>query len=142
MKVTRVIVHGSSVKQGRPLCVCSVVFDDCLMINHIRLFQGDNGYYLCFPSKQDIYKEVQDLNKDNPVVCPSQTYDENDEGCKKYDEFYHPLDRMFYYDLRSIIVSAYIMWKETGRSSIKPHLDGSNEYKHVIENAGTGVSWR
>lgn len=143
MKVTRVIVHKNVAKLGRPLCVCSVVFDDCLMLNHIRLFQGESGYYLCFPSKQDVFKEIQDLNTNTDIVYKDLSLVESaSENHKKYDEFYHPLERNFYYDLLSIVVNAYSVWKLTGKDSIRPCLEETKDCRHVIENAGAEVSWR
>lgn len=141
MKVTRVIAHENVVKHGRPLFVCSVVLDDCLMLSYIRLFQGEKGYYLCFPSKQDVYREVQDLNQGTKLEFPKIEYKDEDCTCKKYDEFYHPLEQMFYYDLLSIVLNAYMIWKETGKNSIRPYAVDYGHPDHVIENM-KDVEWR
>lgn len=121
MKVTRVIVHENKARRGKPLLLCSVVLDDCLMISDIRLFSGEKGYYLCLPSKQDVFREVQDLNGAVELELPSSRCEE--DGNKKYEEFYHPVDSEFYRELLGVVVGAYDLWKDTGRVSLRPKIE-------------------
>ena len=120
MKVSRVIFHENCAKKTKPLALCSLVLDDCLMISEVRLFHGEKGYYLVFPSEQDIFRKVREMNRGVDVILPETQY--KDEGCTqvKYDEFYHPVDQSFYQSLLSVVVSSYEVYKSTGRTSIRP----------------------
>lgn len=119
MKVTRVVVHENKAKKGKPLFLCSVILDDCLMLSDIRLYSGEKGYYLCLPSKQDVFREVRDMNPETHVVFPEIEYKDAECTCRKYDEFYHPVEQEFYYSLLDTVVYAYEVWEKTGRQSIK-----------------------
>lgn len=120
MKVSRVIFHENSLKKARPLAICSIILDDCLMISDIRLFHGAKGYYLVLPSKQDVFSEVQDMNKGNSLNLPEQKFKDAECTQKKYDEFYHPVEREFYEELLNTVLEGYNEYIKDGRVSYRP----------------------
>lgn len=117
MNITRVVYGNCSNKKGSYLVCCSVVLDDCLRLNDIRLFKDDiRGYFLVLPNKSDIYKEVIAYNKkcDRRIEVPEC-------GTQKhFRELYHPVDSDFYNRLLNTIVDGYNSMIKTGRVSYRP----------------------
>lgn len=125
MNITKIVfIDVNSDCKRQYLATCSIVVEDCLKLTGIRLFRkadSDDEYYLVFPSKQDIYKEVSKLNEDKDVVFPENTC-KNGKGEKKaYEEFFFPLNKKFYSYILKSIVDGYNMVcddEEDGQYSI------------------------
>lgn len=113
MKVTKIVFNDYKKDSTKPKAVCSVILDDCLKLNGVRLYHGDKGYYLVFPSCEDIYQKVEGLNPKLEIVFPKCVYVEESKK-KSYEEFYHPLSSSFYRSILSYVVEAYDNLKETG----------------------------
>lgn len=118
MNITRIVfidVNSDSTRQY--LATCSIVVEDCLKLTGIRLFrktESESDYYLVFPSKQDVYKEVFKVNKDIEVNFPENTC-KNGKGEKKaYEEFFFPLNKGFYSYILEAIVEGYKACKDGG----------------------------
>ncbi len=107
MKVTRVVCYYRNKSNEKALAVCSVILDDCLRLNDVSLLRGEDGYFLVFPSRQDVYREVESLNKGIKVAFPENHLVSNKTKAKKYEEFYHPLDKGMYQDILKAVVEAY-----------------------------------
>lgn len=112
MKITRVIFEKED-KKDKSLAVCSIVIEDSLKLNKIRLFKRDGEFYLVLPSKQDVYTEVKDLNSNN-IKLPKC---ENKE--KPYEEFFFPLESKLYKVMLTTIVSCFSKFKEEGIQSFR-----------------------
>lgn len=104
MEVTRVVFYVTD-RAKKPLAVCSVILDDELRLNDIQLFKNENGYFLTLPSKQDIYQDVENLNKGLSVVFPKNALSCN--GKKRYEEFFHPLCNTLYKKVLNRVVMEY-----------------------------------
>lgn len=102
MEITRVVFekHGSC----KSLATCSVVLDDCLQLNNIRLYKNNKNkeYYLVLPSKQDVYQEVKNKNKGINLEVKKET---------GYEEFYHPVNPSFYKKLLVTVSECYSEFK-------------------------------
>lgn len=92
------------------VATCDVVLDDCLRLKGITLCAKKSraDFYLIFPSKQDVYRSVKELNSGVDIVFPVNPknrffIDEN----KSYEEFYHPVSKVFYNKLLSVISDAF-----------------------------------
>ena len=103
MNITR--VKGEKGKKGA-LLTCTVVLDDCLMLTGLNLFKGEKGYFLVFPSRQDVYKSISELNEGVSINYPTKVNGFNEHG-KCYDEFFHPVKSEFYFDLLHKVVDMY-----------------------------------
>ena len=106
MKVTKVMFSDEK-RKGRFLASCSVILDDCLRLNNIRLINGDGGRYLILPSKQDVYKSILEENKGCEIKLPTIPINNglNEKGM--YEEFFHPVKSDFYSSLLYAIEEAY-----------------------------------
>lgn len=105
MDVTRVVFYSMG-SAKRPLASCSVVLDDELRLNDVQLFRGENGYFLTFPSKQDVYQDVSAINADLNIEFPRNLLSSKG-GKKRYEEFYHPLSCELYKKVLSAVVAGY-----------------------------------
>lgn len=105
MEVTRVIFYS---REGhkKSLALCSVVIDDELRLNDISLYKGAAGYFLILPSKQDIYQEVEAINRGVSIKFPKNSL-EGTNSRKKYEEFFHPLKGGLYKKILEAIVAEY-----------------------------------
>lgn len=110
MKITKVVYYKGEFKS---LINCSIVFDDCLKISDIRLYRRDDHYYLVFPSKQDVYTEVRELNGGD-VLVPKSHFKESTSHTKTYEEFVYPVETAFYAYLLETVVSGYLLKKTNG----------------------------
>ncbi len=118
MKVSRVIFQDVEKHKGSFLATCSVVLDEQLKLNEIRLYKGrDNKNYLVLPSKQDICREILDLNKDIDIRTPVNCTDLKNV---KYNEYFHPVDSFLYRELLDAIVKGYKNFIDTGKISYRP----------------------
>lgn len=119
MIITRVLFKkpvGSTIKS---LAICDIVLGDCLRVADIRLFKNEDGYYLVFPSKQDVYQNISMLNPDLEIQYPTAV-----SGCSKgkYEEFYHPVSTEFYEKLLSVVVDGYKLYKKNGSWNYVPEF--------------------
>lgn len=118
MKVSRVILQDVDKHKGSFLATCSIVLDEQLKLNEIRLYKNREGKeYLVLPSKQDICKEILDMNKGNDIRTPVNCTDL--KNCD-YNEYFHPVDSFLYRELLEAVVSGYKSFLETGKSSYRP----------------------
>lgn len=112
MKVTRVVFTDVNLDYLRCDCkaICSVVLDDCIMLTSIALCSNKNNgnHFLLFPSKQDVYKDIQNLNKGISINYPENKKKQySNDISKMYEEFYHPVRKGFYDELLSVILEGY-----------------------------------
>ena len=105
MDVTRVVFYTRA-RNKKSLAECSVIIDDELRLNDILLFKGESGYFLVFPSHQDVHQEVKLLNPDTEIVFPKNSL-EGTNRKKKYEEFFHPLNKDLYQKILNAVVSTY-----------------------------------
>lgn len=110
LEVTKVMLYSRR-KAPHILTFCSVVLNDSLKLNDIQLCANDEGRFLILPSRQDMYKTVEVLNKDKKLVLPEvHRSAENSSGKKndkKFEEFFHPLDKKLYVELLTACSNAY-----------------------------------
>lgn len=107
MKISRIVFEKESENKPKPLARCYVVLDDCLRLNNICLYHNEKGYYLVLPSKQDLYREVQEVNEGIKLELPKNKNDLVSGENKKYEEFYHPLSNSFYKTLLNEVLHGY-----------------------------------
>ena len=107
MEITRITFEKQDITD-KSLAVCSVVLDDCLKLSDIKLFKNSNGFYLCLPSKQDIYQEVEEANPCMVIKRPERKIAKG----KNYEEFYNPVVASFYKMLLDSITKEYISLKK------------------------------
>ncbi len=119
MEITRVIFNDESFISREALAVCSVVLDDCLKLKGICLYKGSEGYYVTFPSKQDVYKKISRLNEGVSIQYPENYREKSKqgEGNKAYEEFYHPVSNKLYEYILNTILDGY----EVCRDDIDAH---------------------
>lgn len=103
MNITR--IKGGKGKNGA-LLTCTVVLDDCLMLTGVKLYKGEKGYFLVFPSRQDVYKSVSDLNEGVSIKYPTNTSGFDEKG-KCFEEFFHPVKSEFYTALLEKVVGVF-----------------------------------
>lgn len=117
MQITRVIYNDDGFKAKEALAVCSIIFDDCFKLKGISLYKGPDGYYLTFPSRQDVYKKVRKLNEDLDIKFPENTREKGNSN-KSYEEFFHPVSNKMYSYMLSIVIDGY----EKNESDIRGHF--------------------
>jgi len=106
MKITRVVIEKHK-DTDKSLAICSVVLDDCLKLSEIKLFRNSDGFYLCLPSKQDIYRELEEINSNVVIKRPERAEIKG----KMYEEFYNPVVSSFYKMLLDSITREYVRVK-------------------------------
>ena len=105
----------------KALAVCDIVFDDSLKVVGVRLYKNSTGYYLVFPSKQDIYQNVQQVNAGVSVVLPEVS---ESKRKKEYEEFFYPMNSAFYGEILNEVVSGYELNKNKGIKCYIPRNEG------------------
>lgn len=104
MEITRVkYTFIERVSPTQPLAKCSVVLDDCLMLNGIKIFDGAKGKYLVLPERKENSKKGKDSTED-----------------RKGDEIYHPVDKAFFDAFSKVVVEGYELCQSKGGSSYRP----------------------
>lgn len=111
MKVSRVIFHTDKEYKGA-LAVCSIVLDDCLLLSDICLYK-QKDYFITYPSKQDVYNAVEDLNEGLNILYPTNT--KYGKGNKSFEEYFHPLTKEFYVYVLDCIVEGYNEYKKLSK---------------------------
>ncbi len=59
MKITQVKIH--LVREDKLKAYASIVFDDCFIVNDLKVIKGKNGYFISMPSKKrknGTYKDI------------------------------------------------------------------------------------
>lgn len=107
MEITRITFEKQDITD-KSLAVCSIVLDDCLKLSNIKLFKNSTGFYLCLPSKQDVYQEVEEVNPCVVIKRPER----NNRNGKNYEEFYNPVVSSFYKMLLDSITREYTALKK------------------------------
>lgn len=92
MEITKIRYQLSGKKY--PLAVCSVVLDDCLKLDKIKLCEGSKGKYIMYPEKP------KDLEKE--------------DGHIRRNEYFHPIKKDFAIYLESAIIEGYKKLTESG----------------------------
>lgn len=122
MYITKIIFEDKD-REDKSLAICSIILDDSLKLNKIRLFYKPcKGYYLVLPSKQDVFQEIQSLNEDTEILLPKSE--------KPYEEFFFPVRNSLYQGILEEVVRCFKEYKSSGKRSFK-----FNEYcreKHSI----------
>lgn len=109
MNITKVIFEKSDIRE-KSLAVCSIVFEDSLKLNKIKLYRNNvKGFYLVLPSKQDVYQEVQNLNIGKNVILPIK-----EEGEREYEEFFFPVESELYKTMLSTVVQCFPKFRDKG----------------------------
>lgn len=119
MKVTRVVFQHL-VKEGDKqfLGLVSVVLDDCLRLNRIRLFKRGEKCYLILPSDKDIFDSIVEANEGVELVMPEEP--SSSKSKKVYNEFYNPVESSFYSYLLNTILDGYDYCVENGKNCYIP----------------------
>lgn len=85
--------------ESHPLVACSVVFDGVFMVHDIKIF---NGGIVVMPQKVRSGKDVPITNsRSNSDLC-------------------HPIDRDFFFDLKTTVLEGYDYFLKTGDSCFYP----------------------
>lgn len=95
------------VKESQPLARCSVVLDNCLKLNDIKIFVGKDGRYIVFPDRADLTK----------YSCECQ----NTLSKNKGNECFHPVGRGFYEELKGIVLDGYARFERDGEYVYRPN---------------------
>ena len=119
MKVSKVL-YKSNKNSNKALAMCDIVISECLRLEDVCLYKNEkSGYFLVFPSRQDIYKEIEQLNQGVKLVFPPIS-----NACssreKKYEEFFYPMSNVFYRELLAIVVDGYEIMRDSGKNSYIP----------------------
>jgi len=115
MVVTKIIYTNKATIDNKDgfMATCDIVLDDSIKLSYIKLFKkmscDDDSYYLVFPSRQDIYKDIKLMNKEIGIVLPKnkREYFVKDIS-RQYEEFYHPVKKSFYDMLLKVILKGYM----------------------------------
>lgn len=105
MKITGVYVESNP--NSKALATYSVVIENCLKLSNISLYRNEKGYYLTFPSKQDVYNSIKDGNSKTNIAYPTSTQTDKQGNVKKYEEFFYPINCSFYESVLGAIVGKY-----------------------------------
>lgn len=116
MKITKIVYRNSNDKD-KALAECDIVFDDVLKVTNIRLYHKRSGFYLIFPSKQDMANELLDENKGKDIVTPSCL---SPSRSKNWEEFYYPIDASFYAVIRDTVVEGFEVTKNQSSKTYIP----------------------
>ena len=104
MKITKVRFYDiCEVKNSSFLFRCSVVLDDCLALNDIKVLSGRKGLY---------------------VVMPESSIDKRKSGVSmnfKSDDVFHPVNKRFFLYMSDIILDGYQKLREEGDSVYYPN---------------------
>jgi hypothetical protein len=99
--------------------MCDVVIEDSLKLCDICLYKNDSSdYFLVFPSKQDVYRDVQLFNKEEVKFPPLSSACTSRK--KQFEEFYYPMSSDFYKELLQLVVDGYLLSKKTKKNSYIP----------------------
>lgn len=111
-------VYFRSDVNSKALAVCDVVLDDCLKLTGIRLYVKNDSYFLVFPSKQDLYREVELLNEGSSLVLPQS----RKVGTSKnqYEELFYPVDSAFYRYMLGVILDGYSVLRSDSKRVYVP----------------------
>ena len=107
MNVTKVVFRSDeeSSRKFKSIVLCDIVLDDKLKLYGARLYKKKRGdYFLVFPSKQDTYQELRELNKGIDLEIPEVDSSNMRNG---YEEFFFPMDSEFYRNLLGIVLDGY-----------------------------------
>lgn len=119
MRISRVIFYEEKCNRGSLLATCSIVLDECIKLNNIRLYKNwkKDQEYLVLPSKQDIYRRIEESNPGKDIVFPEES---PKSSKKKYDEFFHPVECSMYVEMLECVKKGYEYFMETGKVSYRP----------------------
>ena len=96
MKITKVKFYDvCNVEDSKFLAKCTVLLDNCLALNDIKVLNGNKGNYIIMPSKG---------------VCGESSVLENFRG----EDLFHPVSRHFFSYMSDTILSGYHNLKCTG----------------------------
>lgn len=105
--VTKVLYkwNEAELREKKAVAICDIVLDSKLKLRDVRLYRKEGKYFLVFPSKQDLYKKIQQMNPNIELNLPLP----KDGGVEnsKFEEFFFPVDSAFYAQLLEIVVDGY-----------------------------------
>jgi len=109
MNITKIIFEEFSRKE-KSLAVCSIIFEDSLKLNKIKLYKNnEKGFYLVLPSKQDIYQEIEGLNEGKNLILPTKKSTD-----RQYEEFFFPIESELYKKMLSTVLECFPIFREKG----------------------------
>lgn len=107
MKITKVQYYLIERKTNSyPLAKCTVVMDDQLKLEGIRLYDGAKGKYVAYPER---FRSTED----NP----------RDIRLRHKNEFFHPVERDFSFYIENVIIEGYRKLVEQGSFVYYPDKD-------------------
>lgn len=114
MDITRIDFINVDDCHGKvPLVMCNILMDDVLLLKEVKLFcSRTKGYYLVFPSKQDLYGSIKAANRGIDIALPGVNCIEKENV--KYDEFFHPVNKNFYESILDSVLGGYHMYLRHG----------------------------
>lgn len=103
MKITKVKFYDSGMKENSNyLSKCSVVLDDCFVLNDIKLLNGKKGMYIIMPKKAQFdNKSMRSLNN-------------------KGEDVFHPVEKSYFSYMSEVILMAYNEFIENGCNVFHP----------------------
>lgn len=105
--VTKVVYKWdeAELREKKAVAICDIVLDSKLKLRDVRLYRKEGKYFLVFPSKQDLYKKIQQMNPGLKLNLPLPRNSGVENG--KFEEFFFPVDSAFYAQLLEIVVDGY-----------------------------------
>lgn len=125
MSVSRIVFN--SIHDGDCGCLLGsvdVFIEDCLRVRNVRLFASAiKGYYLVFPSKQDLYSSIEKLNPDIQIKFSEVQGGTDADGKRLYDEYFFPVNSEYYKYLLEVITDAYNYCLPREKTSYHPRKE-------------------
>lgn len=125
MSISRILFD--SIYDGDCGCLLGTVdvfVEDCLRIKGIRLFvSAIKGYYLIFPSKQDLCSSIETLNPNVDIKFPDEVSMVGENNKRSYDEYFFPVNSEYYKYLLEVITDAYNYCLSKGKLSYHPRKE-------------------
>ena len=106
MRVSKVIYKENN-DVNKALAVCDIVFDGVFRCCNVCLYKGgEKGYYLVFPSKQDIYQSIKHYNGGLDFKEPPDQFSSKNKG-KTREEYFFPTNSDFYHEILNEVILGY-----------------------------------
>lgn len=105
MKITKVKFYDTGIhKNSKFLACCSVVLDNTLMLNGIRVLDGEKGRYIIMPSK-DKYKSNTSMKT-------------------RSEDVFHPVEHSFSLYMSEVVLKGYEEFEKTKNFVYLPNFGG------------------
>ena len=119
MNITKITYKDDN--NAKAITLCDVVVEDTLKLVGIRLYKNSNGYFLVFPSKQDVYQDIEQMNEGKDIAIPQS---EVSDKKKEYEEFFYPMNSAFYGRILDAVVEGYQVSNKSGKHVYIPRNGG------------------